>query len=254
MYPVIKVQCSNEEQELIEQLKRMEKEEDMHFVNIGCNKLFRTYQPSTQIYDHLNCSILKKSPLEKIFIYKKILDTINNELNEFLNFKLYSPFSKCKYEVLTDDLVAIVVYILIKFNLNNLNKNKSNSFLVSEFRYIQNFSFYLDMSSSAYGYAMTTFEVAVNYIKDKHFEFNETPTKSLKKSTSKSKSSLKNKRRALKESSNDSSINDHNLIKKDIRKQLTFSSTSVKMDEDLEKISQLIENNSFSFQQLENAD
>jgi len=58
LYPVIKSHCLSEEQELIEQIKRMEKE-DIHFVNIGSNQIFRTYEPSKQIYGLLQ-AILKK--------------------------------------------------------------------------------------------------------------------------------------------------------------------------------------------------
>ena len=263
VYPVLKSRFQSEEQELEDQLRKMEKE-DIHFINIGCNKVFRTYQPSIAIFNYLDSILKKKSPLEKIYLCKKILDKINDELNEFLNASFYSPFSKCKHEVLTDDLVAILVYVLIKFNLNNLNKN-SATFLVSEFRYIQLFNFYLHLDSSVYDYSITTFEVAINYIKDNyHFKFNESLTKSNSSAnivkclnSSKSNGSVKslNKRRmSSKESSksNESSISDNQIKKPEIRKQLNF--TSMKINEDLEKIAKLIEANSFSFQQLENTE
>lgn len=258
VYPVIKSHCLDEEQELIGQLRRLE-QQDTHFTSFGCNQLFSLYQPSKQIYEHLQAILKKRSPIEMIYLCKKILDRINDELNEFLTTKLYSPFSKSKYEVLTDDLVAIVVYILIKFNLNSLNKNL-NPFLVSEIRYMQTFSFYLHMQS-AYGYSLTTFEVAYNYIKDYHFESDETPTKTNGQTSTGSKSkslngsvrSLNSRRTTVSSETIDEQVNNAN--KKEVRKQLNFS--SVKLNEDLEKITKLItaiEDTSFSFQQLENAE
>lgn len=251
LYPVIRTHVEKEEKELADKLRRMEADE-VHFVNVGCNRMFRSYRPSEQIYEQLSSSISKKSPLEKVYIYKRILDRINDELNDFLNLNLHSPFSKCKYEVLTDDLVAILVYVLIKFHAGSAKD--SGPSLVSELEYIQTFSFYLHTSSSAYGYALTTFEVAVNYIKDYHFEFVDTsPTKSL--TNGRSNGSIKSKRRNSSRASlasNDSTSNDALNKKPEVRRQLNF--TSAKMNEDLEKIAKLIEETSFSFQQLESAE
>lgn len=256
---MIRTHFEKEEKELADKLRRMAADE-VHFVGIGCNKMFRNYRPSDQIYEQLGSSISKKSPLEKVYIYKRILDRINDELNDFLNFNLHSPFSKCKYEVLTDDLVAILVYVLIKFHLRGRAAGEkagdSGPSLVSELEYIQTFSFYLHTSSSAYGYALTTFEVAVNYIKDYHFEFADaSPTKSLANGLARSNGSIKSKRKNSSRSSlasNDSTSNDALNKKPEIRRQLNF--TSAKMNEDLEKIAKLIEETSFSFQQLENAE
>lgn len=207
----------------------------------------------------------KKSPLEKIYLCKKVLDKINDELNEFLNVKLYSPFSKqSKYEILTDDLVALVVYIIIKFNSKKLDRDL---FLISEFGYIQTFSFYLSLNSSAYGYSLTTFEVAVNFIKDYHFdtrnkglESNSSSSKSLDESSIKtfsSNSSIKSfkcssgiKSRTPRKNSLNSFTDD--FKNSEVKKQLNFG--SIKLNDDLEEIAKIIEETSFSFQQLKNTE
>lgn len=263
---MIRSHHAKEEKELADKLRKMEAE-DVHFVDIGCNKMFRAYQPSDQIYDQLSSSISKKkSPLEKVYAYKRILDRINDELNDFLNLTVHSPFSKCKFEVLTDDLMAIVVYVLIKFDSidrlisrsgsKKVNEKElhSSAALLSELQFIQTFSFYLHTSSSAYGYALTTFEVAINYI-NYHFEFvNASPTKLSANGLNKPNGSLRFNRKNSDKSlaSSDSTSNEALARKPETRRQLNF--TSVKVTENLEKIAKLIEQTSFSFQQLESAE
>ena len=261
VYPVIRSHKAKEEKELADKLRKMEAEE-VNFVDIGCNKMFRNYQPSDQIYDQLSSSISKKkSPLEKVYAYKRILDRINDELNDFLNLSIHSPFSKCKFEVLTDDLMAIVVYVLIKFDSKRNNEkgnpkeSHTSAVLLSELELIQTFSFYLHTSSSAYGYALTTFEVAVNYI-NLHFEYAaESPTKSPANGLAKSNGSLRYHRKNSDKgslASSESTSNEALARKPETRRQLNF--TSVKLTENLEKIAKIIEETSFSFQQLESAD
>lgn len=257
IYPVIKSHYLNDENEMIDQLKKMmNREDEIHFINNGCNKLFKSYQPSNQITDLMAKILKKKSPLEKIYLCKKVLDRINDELNDFLYEKHYSPFSKLKNEsVMTDDLVAIIIYVLIKFNLKNL-KQKSNLFLIGELSFMQTFSFYLHMQS-AYGYALTTFEVAVNYIKDYHFEYNESPNKINESSNGQSSmkslnGSIKSLKRKTSTSTSNETLNQSNSMRKDVRKQINF--TSVKMNDDLEQIAKILEETSFSFKQLENVD
>ena len=260
VYPVIQSHLAKKEKELADKLRKMEADE-VHFVDIGCNKMFRNYRPSEQIYEYLGSSIsTKKSPLEKVYVYKRILDRINDELNDFLNLTIHSPFSKCKYEVLTDDLMAIVVYVLIKFNssarVNSSGEKAGHSSLLSELEFIQTFSYYLHISSSAYGYALTTFEVAIGYIKDYHFEFaSASPTKSLTNGLNKLNGSIKSRRKNSDKgsfTSNDSTSSDTPNKKPEVRRQLNF--TSAKLNENLDNIAKLIEETSFSFQQLENAE
>lgn len=252
---MIRSHHAKEDKELAGKLRKMETDE-VHFVDIGCNRMFRGYQPSDRIYEQLASSISKKSPLEKVYAYKRILDRINDELNDFLNLNLHSPFSKSKFEVLTDDLMAIVVYVLIQFNSSSrTGKVDSNSSvpLLSELEFIQTFSFYLHTTSSAYGYALTTFEVAVNYIKDYHFEIaNASPARSLANGLKPNGSVWSKRKNSDSLVSSDSTSNDALGKRPEVRRQLNFTST--KMNEDLEKIAKLIEENSFSFQQLENAE
>ncbi|RWS24628.1 Ankyrin repeat domain-containing protein 27-like protein [Leptotrombidium deliense] len=125
-------------------------------VDLGAQAIFKSVKFAKSF---LECALnleSKVTPLEKVYSLKKVVDSINGVLGDYIK-NLSSPFgcaNPCE-SIVGDDLVACLIYLLCETQVINLVNNVS---------FIKIFGEQLSQKNE-FGYSLVTFEVAIEFIK-----------------------------------------------------------------------------------------
>lgn len=125
--------------------------------SLGSESALDSFKASPDVLELLNDLPLSKTPMDKAFIFKKVLDNIRSSLQSILE-KSRSPFSLESVKCLApDDLVAATICMCIEMPLKV-------DMIFYNFKYIQNFGSRI-CKMNELAHSLVTFEVALGYIR-----------------------------------------------------------------------------------------
>lgn len=146
--------CAKEEHELQHKMQQL-RLKCPTIESLGCDPLYTHFVITDKMRSLIGDIESRRSGLEKVNAMKSVLNEINEELSRSIS-KRSDPFNTAtNVSILPDDLVAAVIHLLL---------NCESTKLLTNIRYIQNFSWYLPTKNEL-GYSLVTFQVALEYIR-----------------------------------------------------------------------------------------